>query len=177
MAGRWHPDDDSEQLPQDRVDLNDEARGVLAEAAGLAWDLSSDKLRTCHLLLALTKASGEGGEVLREVGVTESEVRDAIQKLWPARTRAATPPDTSDGKPPPSRRVNRVIEEAMREAYVYGLPSADPTDLLLALTRVRKGGTSDAVFDELRHATEWVHGQVARRRLRRLSAERSSPTR
>jgi ATP-dependent Clp protease ATP-binding subunit ClpA len=151
------------------VPLGTKALDVLRAAEKQAQEFGHHRVRTCHLLLALTEAEGRGLAALGRLGVTWEAVHEEMECLHQPeeseiKDRSADG-GIADGELCLSHRVEEVIEQAQEVAYTYGRGQTMPIDLLLALTKGRTGGTSDQVFDRLGLPVTFVHNQVVRRRV------------
>jgi ATP-dependent Clp protease ATP-binding subunit ClpA len=151
------------------VPLGTKALDVLRAAEKSAQEFGHHRVRTCHLLLALTEAEGRGLAALRRLGITWEAVHEEVARLQtPEESESkdnSAEGGTADGELCPSRRVEEIIEQAQEAAYNYGRGQTMPVDFLLALTKGRTGGTSDQVFERLGLPVTFVHNQVVRRRV------------
>jgi ATP-dependent Clp protease ATP-binding subunit ClpC len=122
--------------------FTDLSRQVLVVAQEEARLLQHSFIGTEHLLLGLAQVDdGVAGQVLREIGVTLSEVRERVQEVV---ARSGDP--AQEGSPPFTPRAKKVLELAFREALQLGAGHIGTEHLLLGL--IREGnGTGAQMFD------------------------------
>jgi ATP-dependent Clp protease ATP-binding subunit ClpC len=144
------------------TNFSEPARAVVARALSEARGLGHRYLGTEHLLLALSTDPGLAGAALRDLGVSESAVRDAIERII-GRGRSAE--GAALGITP---RTKRVFERAIKEAKRTGSRRCAETEhLLLAVAG------SDGVAREIL-AARGAHEPAIREQLATL-LEREAP--
>jgi hypothetical protein len=112
------------------TNFSEPAREVVARALREARSLGHRYLGTEHLLLALSADPGLAGAALAQLGLTESEVGAAIERII---GRGHSAEGAALGITP---RTKRVFEMAIKEGKRLGARRcADPEDLLLALAQ------------------------------------------
>jgi hypothetical protein len=112
------------------TNFSDAARAVVARAVREAHALGHRYLGTEHLLLALSANPGLAGVALDDLGLTESAVKEAIERTI---GRGRSGEGAALGITP---RTKRIFELAIKEGKRLGARRcADPEDLLLALAQ------------------------------------------
>lgn len=114
----------------------DKSRRVLVVAQEEARLLQHPFIGTEHMLLGLVQDDGIAGEVLTEMGVSLSEVRERFEEVV-----APSGGPAQEGSPPwPfTPRAKKVLELALREALQLGAGDIGTEHLLLGLIREGEG--------------------------------------
>ncbi len=151
-----------------------EAERVLRLAEQAARGMRHLYVGTEHLLLGLMQEESGAAKVLRQMGLQENRVRQAILRLTPEERRSSvqSPQLTEDTK--------RVIQRAVEEARRRGDPKVDTEHLLIALTREgdalalsvlrRLGVNTDRLREEAVRSLEQRPVPVSRPRTRQRPA-------
>jgi ATP-dependent Clp protease ATP-binding subunit ClpC len=116
--------------------FTDKSRRVLVVAQEEARLLQHPFIGTEHMLLGLVQDDGIAGEVLTEMGVSLSEVRERVEEVV-----APSGGPAQEGSPPwPfTPRAKKVLELALREALQLGAGDIGTEHLLLGLIREGAG--------------------------------------
>jgi ATP-dependent Clp protease ATP-binding subunit ClpA len=113
----------------------DALRAVLASQEA-ARELSATQIGSEHLLVGLvSKEWFSSAQVLTMLGVTSSEIREAIGLPMPIEDRQRTGPHIPFG-----RSMKRTVQQSAKEATALRSDLIGTEHLLLALLRVGEGG-------------------------------------
>ncbi|NDJ61295.1 MAG: ATP-dependent Clp protease ATP-binding subunit [Chloroflexi bacterium] len=132
------------------------ARRVLSLAQDEAERMQHNYIGTEHLLLGLIREDGGvAGRVLRELGLDQRRVEEAVERMTRATTRStSTQPELSPG-------TKRVLELAVDEARRMGHHYIGTEHLLLGLVRLTEGVAID-ILKRLGVSPEEVRRQTRR---------------
>lgn len=147
--------------------FTERARGVLADATGLATELKSPAIRRHHLLVALIDAADDGSgsvaAVLDDAGVDRAVLRaDLVASLTASETTLAEPPP----RLPFTAETKKALELSLREALSLGHNYIGREHLLLGVLRDPEGPLADVLAN-----AKLDHG-----RAREIVAEISPPS-
>ncbi len=116
--------------------FSERTRWLLGDARSHAWSFySMEFVAAEHVLLALALDQGPAGAVLKERGITDRNVGDAISKAYPERKelRDYVP------KLPFTESAKMLLDLADEEAEGLGQIAIVPEHVLLAVTRDAQG--------------------------------------
>src|SRR5688500_10214708 len=150
--------------------FSEHARRTMMLARQEALRLHHDYIGTEHILLGLVEESGgTGAQVLRDLGVELSDVRDAVTKLIQPGTSEIT-----YGQLPFTPRGKHVLELSLEEAQSAGHRHIGTEHLLLGLVR-ESGGIAGKALLGLGLTVEQVRAKVFERVPAQANTERPTP--
>lgn len=122
--------------------FTDRARKAMDSARRFAGEWNAEFVGTEHILLAIAdQTSGVGVKILRRLGVSQKELRQAVENML----RQATGPKVTIGQAPFTPRVRKVFDLAAEEAWRMDSTWIDTSHLLLGLYKEEEGIASKAL--------------------------------
>lgn len=110
--------------------FTDRARQCVVFAQEEARLLNHDYIGTEHILLSLARDDGQGGSALKANNITYDQVLAQVMVVVGRPEEAPTP-----GHLPFTRHAKKILEDALREALVFGHNYIGTEHLLLGLLR------------------------------------------
>lgn len=108
--------------------FDDDARDVMVQAEAEASRLNHDYLGTEHILLGLTRGTGDAIAILKMLNVGLRDIRREIENITPWNPRTV-----ETGDVPFTPRAKKALENALEEAHHLNCKSVGSEHILLGL--------------------------------------------
>jgi ATP-dependent Clp protease ATP-binding subunit ClpC len=112
--------------------FDDDARDVMIQAEAEASRLNHDYLGTEHIVLGLTRGTGDAIVILKMLNVGLRDIRREVEEIVPSSARAV-----ETGDVPFTPRAKKALENALEEARHLNCKTVGSEHILLGLLQDR----------------------------------------